>query len=38
MLRHMRIDTTRTYARIRPAQLKEAVAFYEGQAVDVLGN
>ncbi|MFY9583663.1 MAG: hypothetical protein WAR21_04145 [Candidatus Acidiferrales bacterium] len=33
-----RIDTTQTYARIRPAKLKEAVAFYEGNAVDVLGN
>jgi hypothetical protein len=31
-----RIDTTQTHARIRPAQLKQAVAFYEGKAVDVL--
>jgi site-specific recombinase XerD len=38
MLGHTRIDTTQTYARIRPAQLKQAVAFYEGKAVDVLGN
>jgi len=33
-----RIDTTQTYARIRPAQLKQAIAFYERKAVDVLGN
>jgi site-specific recombinase XerD len=38
MLGHTRIDATQTYARIRSAQLKEAVAFYEGKAVDVLGN
>jgi hypothetical protein len=25
-------------ARIRPAQRKQAVAFYEGKAVDILGN
>jgi hypothetical protein len=33
-----RIATTQTYVRIRPAQLKQTVAFYEGKAVDVLGN
>jgi len=38
MLGHTRIDTTQTYARIRPAQLEQAVAFYEGKAVNVLGN
>jgi len=32
------IDTTQTYARIRPAQLKQAVVFYERKAVDVLRN
>jgi site-specific recombinase XerD len=38
MLGHTRIDTTQTYARIRPAQLKRAVEFYERKAVDLLGN
>jgi len=38
MLGHTRIDTTQTYARIRPAQLKRAVEFYEGKAVDLLGD
>jgi site-specific recombinase XerD len=38
MLGHTRIDTTQTYAPIRPAQLKRAVEFYEGKAVDLLGN
>lgn len=38
MLGPARIDTTQTYARIRPAQLKRAVEFYEGKAVDILGN
>lgn len=42
MLRHTRIDTTQTCARIRPAQLKRAaefyVGFYEGKAVDLLAN
>jgi len=38
MLGHTRIDTTQTYARIRPAELKRAVAFYEGKAVDVLAD
>ncbi len=38
MLGHTRIDTTQTYAQIRPAQLKRAVEFYEGKAVDLLGN
>jgi hypothetical protein len=30
--------TRAAHARIRRAQLKQAVAFYEGKAVDVLGN
>jgi site-specific recombinase XerD len=38
MLGHTRIDTTQTYARIRPAELKRAVAFYEGKAVDLLAD
>lgn len=33
-----RIDTTQTYAWIRPAQLKRAVEFYEGKAVDLLAD
>ena len=36
MLRHTRIDTTLTYARIRPAELKRAMDFYEDKAVGVL--
>ena len=36
MLGHTRIDTTQTYARIRPAQLKRAVEFYEEKAVGLL--
>ena len=38
MLGHTRIDTTQAYARIRPAELKRAVAFYERKAVDLLAN
>ncbi len=38
MLGHTRIDTTQTYAQIRPAHLKRAVEFYEGKAVDLLAN
>jgi integrase/recombinase XerC len=38
MLGHTRIDTTQTYARIRPAELKRAVEFYEGKAAGVLSN
>ena len=37
-LGHTRIDTTQTYARIRPAGLKRAVEFYERKAVDLLAN
>ena len=36
MLGHTRIDTTQTYARIRPAELKRAMEFYEEKAVGVL--
>jgi len=35
MLGHTRIDTNRTYAQIRPQQLKRAVEFYEGKALDL---
>jgi site-specific recombinase XerD len=38
ILGHTRIDTTQTYARVHPAQLKRAVEFYEGKAVDLLRN
>jgi site-specific recombinase XerD len=38
MLGHPRVDATQTYARIRPSQLKGIVEFYEGRAVDLLGN
>jgi hypothetical protein len=38
ILGRTRIDTTQTYARIRPAQLKRAVEFCEGKAVDLLDN
>jgi integrase len=36
LLGHARIDTTHVYAQIRPAQLKQAVAFYEGKALEAL--
>ena len=36
MLGHTRVDTTQTYARIRPAELKRAVEFYEEKAVGLL--
>jgi len=36
LLGHARIDTTQIYTRIRPPQLKRAVALYEGQAQRVL--
>jgi site-specific recombinase XerD len=36
MLGHTRIDTTQTYARIRPAELKRAMEFYEEKAVGLL--
>lgn len=35
LLGHARIDTTQIYARIRPPQLKRAVAFYEERAEKV---
>jgi integrase/recombinase XerC len=38
LLGHKRIDTTQLYARIRPPQLKRAVAFYEDQARDILAS
>jgi site-specific recombinase XerD len=38
MLGHTRIDTTQTYAQIRPAQLKRTVEFYEGKALDLLSS
>jgi site-specific recombinase XerD len=38
MLGHTRIATTQTYARIRPAELKRAVEFYDGKAVGLLGD
>lgn len=38
MLGHVRIDMTQTYAPIKSAQLKRAVAFYEGKALDILSR
>jgi site-specific recombinase XerD len=38
MLGHSRIDTTQTYAQIRPARLKQTVEFYEGKALDLLSS
>lgn len=38
LLGHKRIETTQTYARIRPPQLKRAVAFYEDQARQILAD
>ena len=38
LLGHARIDTTQTYAHIRPAQLKRAVEFFEGPALDLLSS
>ncbi len=38
LLGHSRIDTTQVYASIRPPQLKRAMAFYETQAVRMLGT
>lgn len=38
MLGHARIDTTQAYAQIRPAQLKRAVEFYDGKAMELLGS
>jgi site-specific recombinase XerC len=36
LLGHARIDTTQIYTKIRPRQLKRAVAFYEAQAQRLL--
>ena len=36
LLGHSRLDTTPVYMTIRPAQLKQAVAFYEGRALEIL--
>jgi site-specific recombinase XerD len=36
LLGHVRLETTQVYARIRPAQLKAAVNFYEAKALEVL--
>jgi len=38
MLGHTRIDTTQTYAQIRPQQLKPAVEFYERKALELLSS
>jgi integrase len=38
LLGHARIDTTQVYAQIRPAQLKQSVAFYEGKALEALNE
>jgi site-specific recombinase XerD len=38
LLGHARMDTTQIYTSIRPQQLKRAVAFYEEQAVQMLGK
>ncbi len=38
LLGHARIDTTQIYTMIRPPQLKQAVGFYEAQAVKMLGE
>jgi site-specific recombinase XerD len=38
LLGHTRIDTTQTYATIRPAQLKRAVAFHEDKAARMLSE
>jgi integrase/recombinase XerC len=38
MLGHKRLETTQVYMRIRPRQLKQAVAFYDDQAEDMLSE
>jgi hypothetical protein len=38
LLGHQRIDTTQIYTMIRPAQLKQAVSFYEEPARRMLEN
>jgi hypothetical protein len=37
LLGHARIDTTQIYTKIRPPQLKRAVAFHEDDAERLLG-
>jgi len=34
LLGHKRLETTQLYAQIRPAELKQAVEFYEAKALD----
>jgi integrase/recombinase XerC len=36
LLGHTRLETTQLYAQIQPAQLKQAVNFYEAKALEVL--
>jgi hypothetical protein len=38
MLGHKRLETTQVYMRIRPRHLKQAVAFYDDQAQDMLSE
>jgi site-specific recombinase XerD len=38
LLGHTRLETTQVYTTIRPAQLKDAVAFYEAQAQEMMGK
>ena len=38
MLGHKRLETTQVYMRIRPRQLKQAVAFYDDQAQHMLSE
>jgi site-specific recombinase XerD len=38
MLGHKRLQTTQVYMRIRPRQLKQAVAFYDAEAQDMLSE
>lgn len=38
MLGHKRLETTQVYMRIRPRQLKQAAAFYDDQAQDMLSE
>jgi site-specific recombinase XerD len=38
LLGHKRLETTQLYAHIRPAELKQAVEFYEAKALDILSS
>jgi hypothetical protein len=38
MLGHERPETTQVHMRIRPRQLKQAVAFYDDEAQDMLSE